>query len=315
MAKQQQAGSRTDIEKAIAKLASTQLGLISRRQALYLGLSPNSIARRLKSGAWVLQLPGVYRLSGAPTSWQGRLLGALFWIGDDGVVSHQSAGALWKLEGIAAGSVELSVNRNLRNRQGVVAHFRRRLSEGEVTDLGPFRVTSATRTLIDLASCVPPETLETALDDALRRRLTSIPRLKWALRTVGKGHKGLKVLRRFVDERDPKTRGSESRLETRLLRLIRDANLPLPVAQYEIRNNGKFVARVDLCYPEYQLILEADSYASRSGLKNWNHDRDRANALVRLHWSILRISGKDIFENPEKVVELVRDTLGHTRLL
>ncbi len=51
---------------------------------------------------------------------------------------------------------------------------------------------------------------------------------------------------------------AESPQETRLRLRLHRSGLPPPVAQYEVRCDGRFVARVDLAWPEQRLALECD---------------------------------------------------------
>ncbi len=54
-------------------------------------------------------LPGVYRLTSVPISARQAAMAALLWAGDDAVVSHVTAGALWALDGLQAERVDLWV--------------------------------------------------------------------------------------------------------------------------------------------------------------------------------------------------------------
>ena len=43
------------------------------------------------------------------------------------------------------------------------------------------------------------------------------------------------------------------------------SRLPMPVFQYEVRHDGRFVARVDAAYPEQRIAIEYDSYEYHLG--------------------------------------------------
>jgi hypothetical protein len=84
------------------------------------------------------------------------------------------------------GPVELTVPRGReRNAPGLV--HRNALLAPDVAALGGISVTTPARTLIDVASMAPRDAVEEALDDALRRKLVSIPRLRWRLDELGGG--------------------------------------------------------------------------------------------------------------------------------
>ena len=57
---------------------------------------------------------------------------------------------------------------------------------------------------------------------------------------------------------------TDSPLETRFLQLLRRSRLPAPRRQYEIHDEGTFIARVDFAYPEIRLAVEVDGYRFHS---------------------------------------------------
>ena len=65
-----------------AAIAEKQFGLIARDQAVQTGMSERAIGRRLANGRWLQVLPGVYRLAGAPTSWEQSVKAATLWGGN-----------------------------------------------------------------------------------------------------------------------------------------------------------------------------------------------------------------------------------------
>ena len=104
-------------------------------------------------------------------------------------------------------------------------------------------------------------------------------------------------------------RQAESVLET-LLRLVLHGAGLRPRTQYTIRDRRTFVARVDFCWPEQRLVVEADGFAFHSDRAAYRRDRDRHNDLERLGWRVLRFTWEDVHRRPEHVVGLVRECLG-----
>jgi very-short-patch-repair endonuclease len=293
-------------------VASAQHGLLSRAQAHAIGLSKDSIYRRVQSGKWELVLPGVYRIAGSPPGWHQDLMAACLWAGRGAAASHRAAAALWKLDGFAPGITELSTTRNLTCRApGILMHRVNRLTPAETTVVSSIPVTTPTRTLFDLAGIVEQQLVEAALDDSLRRRLASLPRLRWAAREFGgHGRGGVSAMKQLLKERGPESPPG-SRLETRLIRLLRDSRLPKPRRQYEIREGGKLIARVDLAYPEARLAIEADGYRYHSARSAWQHDRVRRNALTSRDWQVLHITWEDLQLRPKEILGEIARTLSH----
>ena len=167
----------------LLRVAGRQHGALSRAQALASGMSPSSVDRRIASGQLKLILPGIYTVLGVPSSWHQRVMAACLWAGAGAVASHQTAGALWALEGIQPGSVEITTPRRLRSQQ--VSVHQSRLGPGETTVVGRIPVTDVARTLLDLAAAMPEDHVEIAFDDALRRGLVSLGRVRRRLEDLG----------------------------------------------------------------------------------------------------------------------------------
>jgi len=202
----------------LARLAEKQHGVFSRAQAMECGLSSDTIDRRVSSAAWERLYPGIYRLAGVRATWKQSLLAACLGWGTGAVISHRAAAALWELPGFSPGTIELIVPRKRERARGHVVHRPLALPRADVTVVDAIPVTTPGRTLVDLAGCVNADVLEEALDDALRRRLVSLARMRWQLRESG-GRRGIGVLAKMVCACDGGV--PESSLETRLLRALR----------------------------------------------------------------------------------------------
>jgi Transcriptional regulator, AbiEi antitoxin len=83
------------MDKAIARLARYQHGIVARRQLLELGLSSDQIGRRVRRGSLHVVQRGVYAVGHSVISVCGRWLAAVLTYGDDAALSHRSAAELW----------------------------------------------------------------------------------------------------------------------------------------------------------------------------------------------------------------------------
>lgn len=174
----------------------------------------------------------------------------------------------------------------------------------DVTTVDAIPVTAPARTLIDLAGCVDSNVLEEALDDALRRRLVTVARVRWHQRELG-ARAGCKTLTGLLDARATTTRAPESVFETKLLRVLRAAGLPPPAVQYRVGNY-----RLDFAYPDARIAIEADGFRFHSSRRQWDRDRARRYALTAMGWTLLPVTWTQLHERPEEVVEAVRGLLG-----
>jgi len=205
-------------------------------------------------------------------------------MGDGAVVSHSPAAGLFEFIGFPARGTEVSVPRSRRRARGITVHRPMSLTRVDITVVDSIPVTTPARTLIDLAACVDADVLEDALDDALRRGLVSLPRLRWRMRELG----ARRALTNLVAAR---AHGgvTESRLEARMLRALRAAALPKPKIQHRI---GHY--RVDFAYPELRIAIECDGYQYHSSRRSFDADRARRNALTRLGWTVLHVTWSDV---------------------
>lgn len=296
-------------DSACAALARGQHGVLSRGQALEREMSPAAVERRVTAGRWEAIHPAVFRIAGAPPSWEQALMAAVLHAGPGALVSHRAAAALWKLDGVESRLVEIATPRRLRA-EGVLAHQTSR-SRLRPSVIGPIPVTDVPRTLLDLGSVARPAMVEQALDDALRRGLCTLGELQARLKQDGgRGRRGAGVLRALLEARDPLAAASESLLETRLARLIADAYLPPPLPQYEIRDGGRLIARVDFAWPDALVAVEADGYEFHSGAAAWRRDRARRNELTRRGWGVFHVTWHDVTKRPNALILELREALG-----
>lgn len=265
---------------------------------------------RMSSGRWLEILPGVYRIAGTPRSWPQDLMAVCLWGGAGTAASHRAAAALWELEGFREGILECSTDRRIRRGELDLVIHRATLRRFEVTSRGRIPVTTPARTLLDLGSVASPDAVERALEDALRKRLTTVSRLTSALeRSGGRGRRGTGVLKRLLDPRGSDQAALESALELELRRLLKKARLPEPVRQFEIRDGDSLIARVDFAYPELRLAIEADGYRYHSGRSAWQRDVSRRNQIVMQGWRVVNFTSEDLRRRPLEAIAQIRRAL------
>jgi hypothetical protein len=287
------------IDALIARLAERQYGLFTRRQAIDLGATGSVIHGRTAAGRWVRVRPAVYRLAGVPQSWRQRLLAVCL---AGARASHLSAAALWRLVGFAPGPMEVIVPPGQRKKfPGMLAH-EMSLDRADVAVTLYLPTTTPTRTLIDLAATHDPGKVEAAFDDALRRGITSIPRLRWRLSELG-SRPGSVLIRSLIEARAGGI--PQSVFETKVLRFLRDIGLPSPVCQYEIREGRDLIAVVDFAYPALRLAIEADGYEWHSGLTKWEHDLNRNNRLTGLGWRVIHVAWRALDARQDAVAHQI----------
>ena len=100
---------------------------------------------------------------------------------------------------------------------------------------------------------------------------------------------------------------AESPQETRLRLLLVRGGLPTPVAQFVVRDGGRFVARVDLAWPDRRLAVEYDGvWHGERG--QFARDRDRLNRLLAAGWRVVFVTARDL-HRPQELVARVAAAL------
>ncbi len=287
---------------AIAERSRTQLGLITRPQLFELGVTDDRLWHLTTTGALVRVEPGVFRVGGAPTSWEQQLTAGVLGLGRGAVVSHLAAAALWRFDGVSRAAVEFTVPRSNRNRIAVGrVHSTLHLEDEDVDERSGIPVTSATRTIVDSASMLARRALETVVDSACRDKLTSEEQLlDRAIRLRRPGRSQLFLV--LGADRD--TGRPHTWLERELLRILRQAGAPLPRTQTVLTAQGK-VARVDAFYEDQRLIVEVAGHRTHSTRRQRQADYERRLRLEQAGNRVVEFSYEDVTERPDYVVSTI----------
>lgn len=286
--------------------AARQWGVVRRDQALR-WLSPQQLQRRVDAKAWVAILPRVYRVEGAPRSWRQDLRALSLWAGHDFALSHRSAAALHGFRRFPEGALELSATRHLSASPPIEVHQVCAFRPRDLETVEGFRVTSVTRTLLDLAAVVSEADLRATVDEALQRKRTTVERLAVTLLQVERP-RGVAFLRRLLHEYQGGDGPCESELEALVFELLERSGLPLPTRQRTVTIAGRG-RRLDFCYLQEGIIVEADSYAFHSSPIAFEKDRERYNSLTARDFRVLQWTWKALHERPHELITELRGVL------
>lgn len=297
-----------EIEDRIGDIARRQHGLITTAQLAKLGVGPAGVGRRVSAGRLRLVHRGVYQAGplGGP---RARELAAVLACRGSAVLSHRSAAAVWGLAGASgSGGVDVTVSGGQsQSRRGIIVH-RARLERGERARLDGIPITSAARTLVDLAGVVRPSDLEQAVALAERRGLVRSSRLA-TLPARYRGRRGMAALRRILESAEgPRLIRSEG--EALVLRLITRARLPQPRTNVRIGD-----IEVDFYWEEAGVVVELDGRRYHDSASHFETDRQRVAALAARGLLVLPLTWRRIHDDQlATVAELSRAlTLGEMR--
>lgn len=301
--------TEADIDLRIAALAAQQHSVLTRHQALTLGLTDAAMRHRVHSGRWITLPPGTYAIAGSPDTWERLASAIVLTSGTGAAVSHLSAAAMWDLVDARPKIIDVTVPhaRHHGRRANRVVHRARSLGNKDVRRITGIPVTCPARTLVDIAGIVPGRVLEDALDRALLAGLVSLNSLQRYIdvRCLAK-RPGVGRLRFFIDDR--KRGVPESALERRFLHLIRAAKLPEPTRQY--RSAGR---RLDFAYVDARIAIELDGFAQHRTGATFRDDRRWQNALILEGWLLLRFTWDDVTRNGEIVIDTLRRALAERK--
>lgn len=296
-------------ERQVGSIADGQHGVVTRRQALAVGMTDRMIERRVSSGVWGRLAPGVYRLYGDQHSLVGRLAAATAFL--PAVVSHESAAELHGLARVPHGRAVVTVpHRCTRRFPGVYVHQSTDLTEDFVVAVSGLPTTSISRTIVDLAAVLHPQRLRRVVDECLVTKVVGLETLVETLATLSRrGKPGVQRLREILESIGPGMEAAESVLEAELVRLLVGSGLPEPMQQLPLPWREGRPGRIDLAYPEAHLLIEADSRRWHSMAEAFEVDRRRDNLAMLAGWRVLRFTWRDVVKRPDYVVRLVAELL------
>jgi len=272
--------------------AETQQGVISRAQALRLGMTDDMIGWRLRREIWQRLQPGVYAtFSGDPVRpcW---LWAAVLRAGPGSMLSHQTAAELWDVTTRQSAHIHVTVPSGspVAPISGVVLHYSRRIQAARHPGLAPPR-TRVEETVLDLAQSAA--TLDDALSwvfGACNRRLTTAGHLAAALRLRRRMRWRAELAQALADAGS----GVHSLLEHRYLNGVERAHgLPAGTRQWLFRR-GLRSQYADVAYEAYDTLVELDGRTAHPEHGRWQDiRRDNANAAdgrVTLRYGWLEVN-------------------------
>jgi predicted transcriptional regulator of viral defense system len=185
------------VDAAIAAIALSQQGNITREQLIAIGVGDNAIAHRVGAGRLHRVHRGVYSVGKPPVTPIAHASAAVLACGVGAVLSHASAMALWGLDKHWHAPFEVIVPGD-RRQPGITVHRSSTLAHRVITKHHGIRVTTPARTVLDRAPRLTDKRLTRAVNDALHSRFMHQSDLAEVLARLP-NHRPAKDLARFVD--------------------------------------------------------------------------------------------------------------------
>jgi hypothetical protein len=289
------------------------------------GISERQLARLVREGELIRMRRGVYataailaRAGNDPRLRHAVEVAAATADTGKGVASHHSAAQLHGLDLLQkppAGTVTLTVppgTRTGRHGQAQVVQREAELPSDHVITLYGQPVTTAARTVTDIARTSTFMEGVVAADSALRERYTSKTGLHKVLAFCERWP-GSSGARQVIDFASPV---AESALESCARVSFRDQGLPTPELQVNILGRGDgIIARVDFFWRGFSTIAEADGLLKYDGRDKAIAELKRDRLLREAGFEVVHFTWKELFGDPKRVAARIRAAFDRARRL
>jgi very-short-patch-repair endonuclease len=266
-------------------------GVITLAQAKRLGVSENTVRRRVASGSWRSCGRGVFFVDDRPFTDAARIRAAVLSQGDHAAASGLAAAWWLDVTKFAPDIVEITVPRNSHGRSRRGCRVRRRdLTTADVIEHNGLRVTSLPLTVVEAAARRGggPQLVDQAL-----QRHTELHAL-WTAHLRNKGRWGAPAARRLLQASMEGTRSVAERL---FAKLLRQAGITGWKA-----NQRLLGWEVDFLFRDAKLVVEVDGFAHHVDPEAFRRDRVKQNELTRAGYQVLRYTWIDLTEYPDRVM-------------
>jgi very-short-patch-repair endonuclease len=267
------------------KLATGQHGVVALWQLIGLGFGIRAVERRIRDGRLNQLHRNVYAVGHRRSTQRSFWWAAVLAYGDESLLSHRSAAALWGLARQRAGPIDVTApmgRQGPSRREGIWIH-RGRLHPEDRAMHDDIPVTSVARTLFDYAEVGGFQRLEYAWEEADRLKLLRLPEVERVCER-GYGRRALKPTRRLLAEARAVTR-TRSPLEDRFQRFCRFYSLPPHSTNVDVLGS-----EVDALWPAAKLIVELDSWEFHSHRAAFQRDRVRDSRLLVAGYRTVRVT-------------------------
>ena len=292
------------------RLASTQAGVIARRQLRAASVADHLIDRWLNTGYLIRVLPGIYFLGRPAESLRALWMAGVLHAGGRAALGGESAAHAL---GIASTSGPIEVvrpngrGRRLRARPphdcGEFVLRRATLETSDVISVGPVPVLEPARLLVDLAGRTTQGQLRRHFLEAGRKGLLT-PECLSRIIERSCGFAGRDRLLALHAKWDPSAGRIRSVLEGEFKLMCAEQGLPPPLANQMV---GRY--EVDVLWKNARLIVELDGRRFHGDAVALEADSAKTRELRRLGYRVLRFTWNDVVGRPENTALRIRAEL------
>jgi predicted transcriptional regulator of viral defense system len=297
-------------QHGVVELAARQHGVVSLDQLETVGLTASAVRKRAGQGRLHRVHHAVYSIAPPELlNLRGRFMAAVLACGPGAVLSHRSAAHLHGLRRTERQGIDVTVpGRRHPKHTGIDTHTSTTLTPADTTIVDGIPCTTIARTLLDLGEVVNTRQVERALEQGDTMEIIDLRAVDDQLQRNGK-RKAANRLRQALASLHPDAAPSESRFEEDLLALCRRIDVPEPRRQFWITpDDGEPAVRADFAWPQHKLIVETDGGAHRTRHR-FEADRRKDQRLALLGWRVIRLTWRQLNEEPRRIERLLLDLL------
>jgi len=265
-----------------------------------------AIRHRLSVGRLYPVWAGVYAVGRPQITREGKWMAAVLACGQEAMLSHRSAAALWGFGEEHPYYIEISARRHCKvRRPGIRVHDRAGLWNRDLTARFGIPLTEPVRTFLDLATVTGSKTIERAINEADKLDVIDADALRQALDDYP-GQPGILLLRHVLDKHT--FRLSDDELERLFRPLAASAGLPVPLTKHTV---NKF--EVDFYWPDLGLVVETDGWRYHRTPSAQSRDALRFQSHVANGLTPLRFSHHQVKYEPQHVRTILEQSAAHLR--
>ncbi|MEA2473836.1 MAG: hypothetical protein QOE06_1751 [Thermoleophilaceae bacterium] len=263
------------------------------------GLSTKQVEWRVHKGLLIPEHRGVYRVGHTAASTDALYLAAVKACGTGALLAGRAGAFHWRILRGRPPQPEVATPTK-RERAGIRTK-RRRMERAEATRYMGIPILTIGAILVDIARDLTDGDLARACHEASVKHRTLHSHVNAVLERRPRSPGAPKLRAIMYGE----TKVSLSVLEREFLRLLAEANLPLPEM-----NRTAGTMRVDCRWPEHRLTIELDSYRFHNSRYSWEQDRERERQARGREDEFHRFTWSDVTERPAYLVSEMRRLLG-----
>jgi very-short-patch-repair endonuclease len=253
---------------------------------------------------------GVYKVGYRRMSRKGQWMAAVLASGPGALLSHRSAARLWALLPPGDEWPEVTSGRGHRSRRRGIVSRKAVVAEDEQSVVDGIPVTSPSRTVFDLATVLDRRGLERAFHEAEVRGLRDRFSLPMLLERYP-GRRGAQNLRALLEADEP-VGFTRNDFEEAFLAFVDEYGLRRPRMNGTLALRGRFF-EIDALWEDERVAVELDSRSVHGTSKSFESDKQRDRILLAEGWRTVRVTWRQLKDEPAEVAADLRKALGQGR--